>query len=152
MQFAGGAAIGLLIGNIMSVRWNVDAKKLHWFIVSLMLYVLNAVCFVYTCRRLIDLSNECRYGGILLAVSGSSEEVERYTTGFIATCALLSVALAGCLQCYARREDKINNINKNNINAPLLAGESASRARISDSQARLIDKYSELQYKWPTFV
>jgi hypothetical protein len=46
----------------MNSRWKVDAKKLHWFIVSLMMY-----------------------GGILLAVSGSSEEVERYTTGFIAT-------------------------------------------------------------------
>ena len=23
-------------------------------------YVLDAVCFVYTCRRLIDLSNDCR--------------------------------------------------------------------------------------------
>ena len=24
-------------------------------------YVLDAVCCVYTCRRLIDLSNDCRY-------------------------------------------------------------------------------------------
>ena len=24
-------------------------------------YVLDAVCFVYTCRRSIDLSNDCRY-------------------------------------------------------------------------------------------
>ena len=25
------------------------------------MYVLDAACFVYTCRRLIDLSNDCRY-------------------------------------------------------------------------------------------
>ena len=24
-------------------------------------YVLDAICFEYTCRRLIDLSNDCRY-------------------------------------------------------------------------------------------
>ena len=24
-------------------------------------YVFDALCFVYTCRRLIDLSNDCRY-------------------------------------------------------------------------------------------
>ena len=25
-------------------------------------YVVDAVCFVYTCRRLIELANDCRYG------------------------------------------------------------------------------------------
>ena len=29
---------------------------------SISLYVVDAVCFVYTCRRLIELANDCRYG------------------------------------------------------------------------------------------
>jgi hypothetical protein len=89
----GGAGFGLLIGNIMNSRWKVDAKKLHWFIVSLMLHLLrgNASRCVrpfesghsitpdfasssYGCLLELLLS---RYGGILLAVSGTSEKVER---------------------------------------------------------------------------
>ena len=31
--------------------------------------VLGAVCFVYTCRRLIDLSNDCRYGSDVIDMS-----------------------------------------------------------------------------------
>jgi uncharacterized membrane protein YfcA len=97
----GGAATGLLCGNILNARWNVNAKKLHWFIVSLMIY-----------------------GGILLAVSGSKPQVERYTTGLIVSCALLSVVAAACLHCYTRRADLRN--------------------RGSDQHERLIDKYSSL--------
>ena len=93
--------MGLLFGNILNARWNIDAKKLHWFIVSLMIY-----------------------GGILLAVSGSSPQVEQYTTAFIVLCALLSVVAAGCLHCYTRRAD--------------------NRNRGSDQHERLIDKYSSL--------
>ena len=40
------------------------AAKQHaaaiWSDISL--YVADAVCFGYTCRRLIDLSDDCRYG------------------------------------------------------------------------------------------
>lgn len=97
----GGAAMGLLFGNILNARWKVDAKKLHWFIVSLMIY-----------------------GGILLAVSGSSPKVEQYTTGLIVSCALLSIFVAACLHCYTRRTDRRNSS--------------------SDQHERLIDKYSSL--------
>ena len=34
-----GAALGLLVGNILNSRWKVDSKKLHPFTVSLMIYV-----------------------------------------------------------------------------------------------------------------
>ena len=97
----GGAGLGLLLGNILNARWNVNAKKLHWFIVSLMIY-----------------------GGVLLAVSGSSSTVEQYTTGLIVTCALVSIIVAGSLQCYTRRTDRRNSG--------------------TDQHERLIDKYSSL--------
>jgi hypothetical protein len=93
--------MGLLLGNILNKRWKVNAKKLHWFLVSLMIY-----------------------GGILLAVSGSSSTVEQYTTGLIVVCALLSILAAGCLHCYTRRTDKRNSG--------------------SAQHERLIDKYSSL--------
>ena len=35
------------------------ARLLHSW--GLGMYVFDAVCFAYTCRRLIDLSNDCRY-------------------------------------------------------------------------------------------
>ena len=75
-----GAALGLLVGNILNSRWKVDSKKLHPFIVSLMIY-----------------------GGVLLMVSGASQLVEEWAMGLIVGAALLSVLVAGCLHCYEAR-------------------------------------------------
>ena len=46
MRMSGLWTTGL--GIIMTLRWRGTL-------------MFDAVCFVYTCRRLIDLSNDCRY-------------------------------------------------------------------------------------------
>ena len=63
-------------------------------------YVFDAVCFVYTWRRLIDLSNDCRYA-LGFATHPSATTAGR--TEFVLCYETTAVAATGCAEAAAKQ-------------------------------------------------